>query len=304
MPLKIRKADEKIEVKNIKLLIYGQPGVGKTSAAFTASKPLLLDCDSGAHRSNYRKDSVEVNQWSDISNITANDIKVFDTIVVDTVGRLLDFLAVDIIKNNSKLGYNGALSLQGYGQLKAQFSNWLKTLTTLGKDIVMIAHDKEEKKADNILIRPEIQGSSYSEVFKVADAVGYIHNPAEDKRLLDFLPSDEKIGKDSGHIGCIEIPHFAKEPDFLAGVISQIKSSLNTMSEEGKRIADTVADYRQSIGSISDCESMDKFLVTINGEDDRAVQKQVKFLLNEHAKTKGFEFDMNSGKFKLKAEPA
>lgn len=48
MALKITTANEANTITNIITVIYAAPGIGKTSLAFTADKPLLLDFDKGA----------------------------------------------------------------------------------------------------------------------------------------------------------------------------------------------------------------------------------------------------------------
>jgi len=51
MALKIVSAADPIEVTQLRMMIYGQPGAWKSSVAFTADKPLMLDFDGGAQRS-------------------------------------------------------------------------------------------------------------------------------------------------------------------------------------------------------------------------------------------------------------
>lgn len=48
------------------LVIYGQPGCGKTSAAVTAENPLLIDTDRGYDRACLRVDTLEAMNWQDI----------------------------------------------------------------------------------------------------------------------------------------------------------------------------------------------------------------------------------------------
>ena len=48
----IKKPNE-LTVKNaLSALIYGQPGMGKTTLALSSPQPLLLDFDGGVHRVN------------------------------------------------------------------------------------------------------------------------------------------------------------------------------------------------------------------------------------------------------------
>src|SRR5690348_5642891 len=110
MSLKITKASEPITVDRLNICLYGQPGAGKTSLAFTADAPLLLDFDQGAHRAANRKDTVRVQSWGDVAGVGADDLADYKTVVVDTAGRALDALTADIIRRNPKAGRGGALT--------------------------------------------------------------------------------------------------------------------------------------------------------------------------------------------------
>lgn len=108
MALKITKASDPLAVNRLSIVLYAAPGLGKTSVAFTADAPLLLDFDNGSHRAVNRKDSVRVSDWSDVAGITADDLAPFKTVIMDTAGRALDALTVDIIRANPKHGRGGA----------------------------------------------------------------------------------------------------------------------------------------------------------------------------------------------------
>lgn len=288
--LKITKQEEPIQVGAVKILLYGQPGSGKTSSAFTASNPLLLDTDNGSYRSFFRKDVVQVSAWTDIANITAEDVAEYDTIAIDTVGRLLDYLSVDIIKNNPKMGFNGALTLQGYGQLKAIFAGWINRLVTIGKDIIMISHDKEDKKGDNIIVRPDIQGGSYAEVFKLADSVGYMYQ-SEKGTILDFRLTSDWIGKNTAGLEPIVIPNFNTQPSFMADIIEKTKSAINTFSEEQQAIVGVVNDYHAVIQDIKELDELNSLLEEVGKVENDIARKQVGYLMTQKAKELGFSYD-------------
>ena len=48
----IRKSTELNIPTNVKMMIYGQAGMGKSTVALSAPKPLLLDFDNGVKRMN------------------------------------------------------------------------------------------------------------------------------------------------------------------------------------------------------------------------------------------------------------
>ncbi|RVG82346.1 ATP-binding protein, partial [Sinorhizobium meliloti] len=199
MALKITRASDPITVDRLNMVIYGPPGIAKTSLAFTAEAPLLLDFDNGSHRAANRKDVVRVTSWADITNIDAGDLEPFKTIVVDTAGRALDSLSVDIIKANPKHGRGGALTLQGFGELKSRFGAFLKLLNSFGKDVVLIAHMDEQRSGDDVIERLDVQGGSKGEIYKTADAMGRLIIENKHRWLL-FSPTDAAFGKNPGQL--------------------------------------------------------------------------------------------------------
>ena len=113
------KKPSQLEVSgSVKILIYGQPGLGKTTLGLSAQKPLLLDFDGGVHRVNpmHQTDTLQVNSWDEVIDVFKEDLRPYETIIIDTAGKMLDFMNVYLIKNDPKLGKrDGSLSLQGYG---------------------------------------------------------------------------------------------------------------------------------------------------------------------------------------------
>jgi hypothetical protein len=293
----ITKADQSIPVTNITILAFGQPGSGKTSLAFTAKRPILLDFDGGAYRSEYRKDSVQIRTWEDIMGLTADDLAPYDTVVVDTVGRLLDALSIYIVQQNPKMGRGtGALTLQGYGELKAAYAGWLKTLLSYGKDVVLIAHDREEKDNDTLIVRPDIQGGSYSEVFKRADGIAYMYRGVKGT-ILDFNPSEKWVGKNAGQLPALAVPHFSTTPNFLAGIISLIKNKLNAMSQQDDAAKAEVEAWRQRFAAIATAEALTA-IVSEASKTNGVIGAQVKAMLSERAKALNLKWEGLKGKGK------
>ncbi|EIT8510867.1 ATP-binding protein [Salmonella enterica] len=296
MALKIVKASQPIEVKTLITCIYAPPGLGKTSMAFTADKPLLLDFDKGAYRSQFRKDSVQIDTWDEAEQITETDLAPYNTIIIDTAGRALDCMAANLISKNPKFkGFGGQLSLQGFGALKAGFSGWMNLLRSFGKDIILIAHMEEKQIGEDLVERLDIQGSSKGEIYKVADVMGRIRiegagNNA--KRVLDFNPSSSGFGKNPAQIPVITVPRYESEPDFLAGILAGIKTELNKQSEEVRKHQEEINRLRTDFESL---ETEKDFNDAVNQFKDAPADH--KRMLNEIARNKGFQFDKASGAY-------
>lgn len=233
MALSITTAAEPIKVQNICLTIYSQPGLGKTSLAFTASVPLLLDFDHGAYRAENRGDVVQVHSWADVASIRKEDIESYDTIIIDTVGKALDHLTQDIIRQNSRLAYGGALNQQGWGQLGVRFGAFLRSIKGLGKDVILIAHMDEQRDGDAIRERLKIPGGSKDLVLTDSDVIGRISIHNRERHLI-FSPTEASFGKDPAGMGVMPLPDQQQEGfrDCLGGIIDGVKEKLNSLSEE------------------------------------------------------------------------
>lgn len=294
MALRIIRSTDPITVSRVNLCIYAAPGLGKTSISFTADKPLLLDFDRGAHRAANRKDTVQVDRWEDVANITADDLADFNTVVVDTAGRALDVLTADIIRRNPKAGRGGALTLQGYGTLKAEFVAWLKHLNSLGKDVVLIAHMDEQRNGDEIIERLDVQGGSKGEIYKAADAMGRL-SIRDGKRMLNFSPTDSQFGKNPGQLDPLEVPHPERAPEFLAGVIQQIKDKLNAMTEEQREAQALLEKWRTNLADVEDAVGINSLL-----DAAKASSRAAQILLHDRATALGLTFDKKVGEYTVK----
>jgi hypothetical protein len=298
MALRITRASDPIKVERLNLCIYGQPGAGKTSLAFTASRPLLLDFDQGAHRATGRKDTVQVKAWADVAGISESDLADFDTVIVDTAGRALDFLSADIIRRDAKMGRGGVLTLQGYGKLKAEFTAFLKLLNGFGKDVVLIAHMDEQRNGDEIIERLDVQGGSKGEIYKAADAMGRVFVKGA-QRVLDFSPREGSFGKNPGQLEVLDIPHPEKDPDFFAGVIESIKAKLNELTAAQAEQQKRLDGLRTALTDAEDAEGINALL-----ESSKAAGRSGKALLHDRATALGLTFDSGAGEYAKQAQAA
>ena len=92
----IKKQNELEIPATIKMMIYGQAGMFKTSTALSAPRPLLLDFDGGIKRVNMSfldgVGIVQIKEWQDVKSLMSENLADYDTIVVDTVGKMLDYI--------------------------------------------------------------------------------------------------------------------------------------------------------------------------------------------------------------------
>ncbi len=218
---------------------------------------------------------------------------------VDTVGRCLDVLTADIAVKEPKKAPGGNLSQQGWGTLKTRFRTWTSTLRTYGKDVLLIAHDKEDKDGDLRVVRPDIVGGSYGEVMKVADFVGYIYMNGKD-RYLDFNPTDRWVGKNPAGWAPFKLPPVEKAGAFMAQLFDQGRAALGQISEVSAAAVRQVETWRERITSCTTAAQCNACIPDIK-QLPALLQPQVSKLLMDWAQSAGIAFDKGA---KLFVEPA
>lgn len=300
MAITIINPGQKVPVSTINVLVYGQPSTGKTSLSYTMSRPLVLDFDGGAHRSAQSSygTTVRAESWADIWEFTNSDaIKAFDTLVIDTVGSCLDMIASYIIETNPKMGTaKGTLTMQGWGELKAIFGAWFKLINGLGKNVVMIAHHREEKEGDSVRKRPDIQGSSYGLVMKQADFVGFAFLNEASKRVIGFAPTADYFGKDSAKLGVVAVDDYEANPKFGAQLIDRMKAAFIKASEAHRNTIDAVDAWRIVISDWKTADDVNQYTERI-AELPTTVLTQVRKLATSRVKELGLTFDKASKQF-------
>lgn len=297
MALNIISGSEAIPVAHPIFVLFGRPGICKTSLAYSAPKPLLLDFDGGAHRAVNRRDTLQIASWDDVVELMATPavIEPYDTFVVDTVGRALDVITADIAKTDPKKAPGGVLSLQGYGVLKTRFRQWMATLRSHGKDVLLIAHDREEKDGDSTIVRPDIIGASLGEVMRVGDFVGYLYMSGKD-RVLDFNPTDRWVGKNPGQWKPFQVPPAAKAQTFMADLMVKGREALGQVSAESAKAFEQIENYRVALEGMTLPDELTRAIPEVQSLP-ASTSAQVKHLLMARATALGFTFDKKQAAF-------
>ncbi len=305
MTLKIVKATEPMPVANLVVTIYGAPGLGKTSLASTADKPLLLDFDKGAYRASNRPDVVTVQKWADVEGLSAEDLEAYSTIVLDTAGRALDIMGIDIIEKNPKMGRpSGALSLQGFGELKGRFARWQTFIRSLGKDVILVCHMEEQKQGDDILERIDAQGASKNEIYKSSDAMCRIQVEPNGGRVLNFDPREGGFGKNPAQLPRLNFPHPDKNPRFLADVLTQIKASINKQTEVQAEAVKETLTWEQAMAEAATLEDFNKLVPLVKERGGKEGGKGIVNMLGTEAKKRGYHANKITGLYEQKQETA
>lgn len=214
---------------SILMVVYGEGGVGKTTFAATAPRPIIADCENGSKYFGLRgieSDVAIIEKWGDMEefmNIAQSDN--YDTIIIDPVGELMEKLITYMVnKADSKLVQkDGNPTMAGWGWLKKTMRNLLRVMRDSGKNIIIVAHVQEKDDEGRMVKRPMVATRLASELVNLVDVVGYMTTlsdaEGDTKRVIMVDPSSDKfVAKDrTGQLGKFIEPDFTKIVDGIRG---------------------------------------------------------------------------------------
>lgn len=221
--------------KKIRMIIAGYPGIGKTTLALSAPKPLHIDADFGIDRiePRYRVPFIQPSSYAELlEDLVPENLTDFETLVFDTGGKLITIMGLWAIKQDPKNGKrDGSLSLQGYGAIKREFNRLMDyCFYELKKNIVIIFHAIEDKDGDNTRLRIKVEGSTKNDVWEPMDLGGFVEMQGND-RTIGFSNCERYFAKGTRGInGIYKIPTLT--PDAKNDFLTRLIASYNAKNEE------------------------------------------------------------------------
>jgi transcriptional regulator CtsR len=225
----IKKANSvPTEGKKIRILIAGYPGIGKSTLALSAPRPLHIDIDHGIDRiePRYRADYIQPKTYDEVlEDLVPENLGDYDTLVFDTGGKLISLMSLWAIKKDLKYGQkDGSLSLKGYGFVGKEFTRLMDyCFYTLNKHIVMVFHAVEEKDGENTRLRIKVEGQTKNNVWETQDLGGFVEMIGND-RTIGFSNCEKYFAKGTRGIGGVmRIPALTENSanDFLTKLFEQ-----------------------------------------------------------------------------------
>ena len=270
-----KKPSELVAKPGIVAMVYGSPGSGKSTLACSAPNAVMIDTDGGVMRINgaHQIPTLQVTKWEEIVE-AMKEVKnepSIETVVIDTVGKMLAFMEEFIKRTASgkriEVNRDGSLSLKGYGKRKQMFIDFIKGITTLGKNVIFVGHDKEESRGDETVIRPEVGGSSTNDLMKELDLVGYMEMNGN-IRTISFTPTDRFYAKNTCDMpGVIPIPvlidekkEIVGENDFFGKVIANYKHRINENVENNRKLEDLKQLIYSNLDDVKDASTANQYM--------------------------------------------
>lgn len=298
--MKLIEPTEVITVERMPLVIYGPPGAGKTSIAQTGPQPsLTLDFDEGIHRAFNRQKAARFTTWAELNEDTDDGaFKGYGSIVVDTLGRLLDLMKPAVMQMSAKNAYAGNLSPQGWGVLGSLFGNWVNRVRQQRCDLIMICHqDETTDAAGNPYFKPELPGKmAWKEVHKFCDLIARVRQEGP-RRILDFNPSENAVGKNAAQFGPDDmlVPKLEAHKTFLADLLAKAKAHVGGIAEEHRQLAAIEDEWREMLAIDPPIDALNGQLPALGKIENQQVKNRVKDMIGKHAKAKGWTWSKEAG---------
>lgn len=262
----IRKPAELQIPQIVKAMLYGQAGMGKTTLGLSAPKPLLLDFDGGVHRVNYghQCDAVQVKNWNEALDVIKEDLSAYETIVVDTIGKMMDYIIGYIVPT-------GQPRIQDWGRINQEFASFTRNVSALNKNIIYIAHRDLRKEGDDNVFVPALREKSYTAIVTELDLLGYVEAKGT-TRTITFNPTSRNDGKNTCNLpGLMNIPTVVDAQGkalpntfFQTQIIAPYVANLKSRNEMAKEFEAVMSELKEAISLITDDLSANEFISKID----------------------------------------
>lgn len=297
----IKKSTELIIPTNVKMMLYGQAGFGKSTVALSAPAPLLLDFDNGVKRINESHlqgvDIVQVSSWEDMKTLMSENLSAYQSIVVDTIGKMMDFIIT------YKCGTRQP-SIRDWSGINQEFSWFVRCLSDLNKNIIFVAHRDTRKEGDDTVFVPALREKSYNSIVTELDLLGYMEMRNESgrvKRTITFDPTNRNDGKNTCNLPSVmEVPTILDKQgkptaknDFISSkIIAPYLNMLQIKKAEQEAYNKVIAEIQECLELVADATSANDFIAHIDDFKHVGSSKmKASIMLANKAKELGLVFD-------------
>lgn len=295
--------------KKFSMLLYGAPGVGKTTLALSAPDPIIIDFDRGMSRvkAQHRKTAIFCDNYEEVlTDIKSPEVSDCQTLIIDTGGSFVTFLQDWAMRTNPTVNRqkNGAISLKGFGAVKSEFSRFTSMVKdVMNKNIIYVFHSQEQQDKDgNAQQRLMCEGAAKNTVWTPCDFGGYVQMIG-DQRVICFSPEQEFFAKGCHGInGKYTIPNLgdADSNDFLTRIFDKAKANIEAENEAFAPIREqydkTMIQVQDIIENIVDAETANAAVSSIPAlEHVLTSEKEARAMLKAKTDELGLKYTKSGG---------
>lgn len=257
-------------------IIYGSPGVGKTTLALSAPDPVLIDFDRGISRvrAQHRRPTIMCSTYEEVlDDVKSPEMAEFKTIILDTGGSFVTFLKDWAFRTKSDAKTKGGQfnSLKGFGYVKSEFASFTDYIkSVLNKNVIYVFHSQEQADKDgNPTQRLMCEGSVRNTVWNPCDFGGYVQMIGT-QRMICFSPEQEYFAKGTHGInGRIPLPVLGDSTPntFMADLFDKARKNIISENESyaplRKQYEETMADVHTILDGVVDIETANQAAAAI-----------------------------------------
>lgn len=308
----IKKSNEIAIQRNVKMMVYGQAGMGKTTLALSAPSALLLDFDNGVKRVNnaHLDDSigiVQIQNWQEVVQLLTQeqaDLQPFETIVVDTIGKMMDFIIAYRCNGRQP-------RVQDWGTINNDFKWFVNALSGLGKHIIFVAHRDSRKEGDDTVFIPALREKNYNSIVTELDLLGYVEMKNENgiqKRTITFDPTSRNDGKNTCQLpGVMVIPNILDQNgqpthanDFIqTQIIAKYQNMIAVKEQAVKKYNDALEEIKNACELMTDANGANNFLAHIADYKDfgNSVLMYARDIFSKRVKALGLKYNKETKQY-------
>lgn len=309
MTAKLIRPTDPVVVPPPVVVIYGDPGVRKTTTACTSETPIIFAFDPGYYRSKHAAlgvPAITFDTWDDCLDYTkAENLTEHATIILDTAGSLLDLITVHLLEESSKNGRgDGSLSLKGFGALGTAFETYVSRVRAMKKTLVIVSHAKEEKDGEETRKRLDIKGQGRDLVCKVADLVGYMTADDRGAPIIHWDPTTKWFAK-SPSLGTMRVPNVlvgdvvaAGPARWLGDLLAGVRATFTKVAAESTEIANVVMEVQATLQSCDTDIQLTQIALGISAKKPSvALGAQLRRLVADRAKELELAWDKKANRY-------
>ena len=298
--------DMTFDDKKFSMILYGSPGVGKTTLALSAPDPIIIDFDRGLSRvkAQHRKTAITCDTYEEVlQDIESPEVAACQTIIIDTGGSFVTFLQAWAMKTNPAVNCQKdgkTISIKGFGAVKQEFQRFTNYVRdTLNKNLIYVFHSDEQKDKDgNPQQRLLCEGAAKNIVWQPCDFGGYIQMIGEN-RVIGFSPEQEYFAKGCyGISGRYNIPNLGPNDknDFLTRIFEKAKANIAEESAAYAPVKEAydaaIAKGAEIVAGITDVETANAAMLLMSDiEHALTSKKEVGVMFNSKIKELGLFWD-------------
>lgn len=208
--------------KKVNFIVYGVPGIGKTSFSALTPNVLVLDTEgSSKHIEGLnRKDIKELREIDDVLFQLKKPENKIETVVIDSLDEMVNNFAKNEARAKGFVNKSGNLTLEGYGILRDRFMDLMRKFRDAGVNVCITCHAaNEDVPGEGKMWRMKLPSDYAREVMAMMDAVGFLgwhtDNDGKKKRRLYLRPTSSFDAKARGNLDLTTGEHKDILPEFM-----------------------------------------------------------------------------------------